>query len=87
MGFMMAVLGGTAIALGLWLVRRSRLEREVPSRRRGGAQADRALAERFARGEIDEAQFTRARTILLAGDNSQHQPPAAVAVGEPRLLP
>lgn len=26
--------------------------------------ADRVLAERFARGEIDDAEFTRSRTIL-----------------------
>jgi uncharacterized membrane protein len=34
------------------------------------ARADQELAERFARGEIDEAQFTRARTILDADDKT-----------------
>lgn len=39
---------------------------------RGGASADRILAERFARGEIDEEEYQRRRDILRRGDRTEH---------------
>lgn len=64
MAVMMVVFWGAVITLTVWAIRRRRFEV------RGGApavpngRADRELAERFARGEIDEAQFIRARSVL-----------------------
>ena len=45
-----------------WIVRGGR---EGPIRRRpGSASALRTLDERFARGEIDEAEYTKRRDLL-----------------------
>lgn len=70
MGLMMVVFWGGAIALTVWIVRRG-----LHGARAGGpaAPVDRAgreLAERFARGEIDEAQFTRSRSVLHSTDRT-----------------
>ena len=67
MGLMMVIFWGAVIALVVWLIRRSRV-----APRAGGpaTPADRELAERFARGEIDEAQFTRTRSVLHSKDSA-----------------
>ncbi len=67
---MMALFWGAVIVLGAWLVRTRRPGQRGPVWRAGTVGADRVLAERFARGEIDEAQFTRNRTILHAHDDA-----------------
>lgn len=70
MVLMMVLFWGAAITVGVWAVRRGRA-----GLREGGAsmpvdRADRELAARFARGEIDEAQFTRTRSVLHTSDPS-----------------
>ncbi len=68
MSLMMVVFWGVLIALVVGLVRISR-ERTAPrsTGHQGQARgADEVLAERFARGEIDEAEFSRSRAILHA---------------------
>ncbi len=64
MSGMMVLFWGGLITLGVWLVRRDRTA--PPSGQEQSATDDpgRMLAERFARGEIDDAEFTRSRTIL-----------------------
>lgn len=62
MGFTFLVFWGAVIALVVWLVRANR------SSSTGGthpaARADHVLAERFARGEIDEEEYQRRRDVL-----------------------
>ncbi|MDQ2757852.1 MAG: SHOCT domain-containing protein [Actinomycetota bacterium] len=71
MVLMMVLFWGAVITVGVWAVRRGRA-----GVRDGGAsmpldRADRDLAERLARGEIDEAQFTRTRSTLHSSDSSR----------------
>lgn len=63
MMLMMVAFWGGLVALVVWLVRGSRDEgrREPPVE---PARADEVLAQRFARGEIDEEEFTRRRELL-----------------------
>jgi putative membrane protein len=66
MSLMMLVFWALLIVLAVWLVRYFRTE---PVHRSGEQprmtdRADEVLAERFARGEIDEEEFTRLRRIL-----------------------
>lgn len=64
MGVMMLLVWAATIAL---LARLIRWGRSTRSRTEGDPTTERAgqlLAERFGRGEIDEAQFIRARTLL-----------------------
>ena len=65
MSLMMAVFWGLLIALVIWLVRSYGDE---PTRSTepgtGTERADEVLAERFARGEIDEEEFTARRDTL-----------------------
>jgi putative membrane protein len=68
MSLMMVAFWGLLVALVVWLVRSSRTEPTLPS---GDARAltpsaDEVLDERFARGEIDEDEFTRRRQVLHA---------------------
>lgn len=53
------------IALAMWLVLYLRPNQSTgaPTRRQ---DAEELLAERFARGEIDEDEFTRRRDVLAA---------------------
>jgi putative membrane protein len=68
MSVMMVVFWGGLIALVVWLIRGSQrqdpdqhaAERPVDPAQRG----EELLAERFARGEIDEDEFTRRRELL-----------------------
>lgn len=65
MGLMMVLFWGALIALVVWLVqsagsdKRPRQAETSPMSR-----ADEVLAERFARGEIDEDEFRRRRDLL-----------------------
>ena len=63
MSLMMLLFWGGLIALVVWLARigagRNRVDKiSLP------ATPDEVLAERFARGEIDEDEFTRRRAVL-----------------------
>jgi putative membrane protein len=71
MVLMMVVVLGAVIALGVWAVRGVSSGQRTGTRRTGSARAERELAERFARGEIDETQFTRARAVLHGDDTNQ----------------
>lgn len=59
MGFTFLVFWGAVIALVVWLVRSTSTSGTRPS-----APADEVLAERFARGEIDEEEYRRRRDVL-----------------------
>ncbi|WP_293771904.1 hypothetical protein [Sporichthya sp.] len=66
MGALMILCLGGLIALGVWVSRSLRSDRgQTPVDR-----ADTLLAERFARGEIDGAEFTRSREPLHTGGSS-----------------
>ena len=64
MALMMVVVLGAGIVLGVGVIRGFTPGRRTLRQRAGSGLAEQKLAERFARGEIDEAQFTRARAIL-----------------------
>lgn len=72
MSLTMLVAWSLPIALAVWLVRRGRGGRLLPGSPLAHDRAEDLLAQRFARGEIDEAQFTRARTVLR--DSTTHTP-------------
>jgi uncharacterized membrane protein len=57
---MMVLFLGSLITLTVWVVRSPRPERASSSVDR----ANTLLAKRFARGEMDEEQFTRSRDLL-----------------------
>lgn len=66
MAVVMVVVVGLSVAVVVWLLRSSRRGSDrtnavLPST---GDRADDVLAERFARGEIDEDEFTRSRNLL-----------------------
>jgi putative membrane protein len=66
MSIMMVLLVGLLVALVVWLVRStSQPSRGAPPA--ATSSAEQVLAERFARGEIDEEEFTRRRALLRAG--------------------
>jgi putative membrane protein len=65
MGFMMVIFWGLVIALVVWLVRSARSGRGNDAGSGISTQgADELLAQRFARGEIDEQQFAQRRAAL-----------------------
>jgi putative membrane protein len=65
MSLTMVVFWGLLIALVVWLVRSYVDEQTRTSEPRTGTErADEVLAERFARGEIDEEEFTARRDTL-----------------------
>lgn len=72
MSLMMVVVFGLPIALVVWAVRSGSHHQEphhdevsatTPSR----PDAGQVLAERYARGEIDEAEFARRQEVLRTG--------------------
>ena len=63
MSLMMLVFWGALIALVVWLIRSNRTDQR-PDAPASTRRADEVLAERFARGEIDEDEFTRRRELL-----------------------
>ncbi len=69
MVLMMVVAVVAVAALGVWAVRNLGSGRALPAQRPDSSRAEAELAERFGRGEIDEAQFTRARRSLHGGDH------------------
>jgi len=70
MCLMMVVFWGGLIALVAWLVQSVRNDANpgLPPGSPTG-KADQVLAERFARGEIDENEFQLRRDVLHAGDS------------------
>jgi putative membrane protein len=68
MGLMMVIFWAAVISLLVWVVRAVSTGHPALPQRRGHRRAEQELAERYARGEIDEAQFTHARAILHADD-------------------
>jgi len=62
-GVLLLIVAG-AVALALALARPGR-QSSPPDRY--GSEADRLLDERFARGEIDEADYMRRRALLHGG--------------------
>ncbi len=76
MSLMMLIFWVAVIALGVWLVRSTRRtprtsESATFERVTETDGAQRLLAERFARGEIDEPEFTERRAALHpTGDRS-----------------
>ena len=72
MSLMMVVFWGGLIALVVWLV--TSVRSDTNSRPLAGCPTDRAdevLAERFARGEIDENEFQRRRDLLHPGGSAR----------------
>ena len=67
MGLMMVNFFAAVTSLG---VRAVSTGHPALPQRRGHRRAEQELAERYARGEIDEAQFTHARSILHADDTA-----------------
>lgn len=66
MGLMMLLFWGLLAGLVVWAVRSLRPHHAgVPSRAASGT-ADEILAERYARGDIDEVEFERRRGLLHA---------------------
>lgn len=64
MSLTMLVAWSLPIALVVWLVRRGGGGRLPTGSPLDPDRAEDLLGQRFARGEIDEAQFTRARIVL-----------------------
>ncbi len=61
---MLVILGGVAAIVALLLRRNSSQEKPDPARP-AHYEAERILHERFARGEIDETEYTARRSALL----------------------
>ena len=68
MGLMMVVFWVAVIGLVVWLVQSVGTDKN-PSQTGASptTRADEVLAERFARGEIDEDEFKRRRDLLHSG--------------------
>lgn len=67
MSLMMIVVWGLPIALVIWAVRGS-FHRDQPSvTTPPRPDAEQVLAERYARGEIDEGEFAHRREVLRTG--------------------
>ncbi len=64
MSFMMLIFWAAVLTVFFWLVRTARTAPLVNLEHTAIDHADRVLAGRFARGEIDEAEFTRGRAKL-----------------------
>lgn len=73
MSTMMVLFWGLLVALVIWLVRSSRNELAAPGAQHvpSSQSADLMLAERFARGEIEEDEFTRRRAVLHSAGGSK----------------
>lgn len=69
MSLMMVVFWGAVIALVVWLVRSARSDQRTERPAPPAPSADEVLAERFARGEIDDEEFTRRRELLHSGSD------------------
>jgi putative membrane protein len=70
--FMMVVFWGLIVALMIWVVRSARSDRVGGSQTTSDSRrADEVLAERFARGEIDEDEFIHRRHALHSTSGRQ----------------
>lgn len=69
MSLMMLVFWGVPIALVVWLIRSSFHPRQAAGTT-PRSSAEQVLAERYARGEIDEEEFTRRSEVLRQGSNA-----------------
>jgi len=67
MTLMMVVFWGGLIALVVLVVRSTFRPSQATGTTPPGSSADQVLAERFARGEIDEDEFARRREVLRTG--------------------
>jgi putative membrane protein len=67
MSLMMLLVWGVPIVLVAWLVRGNLRPGQSAGTTLPGSGAERLLAERYARGEIDEDEFTRRRDVLRTG--------------------
>lgn len=78
MTLVMLLFWGALLALVMWVVRGTERAPQVPDDRETvGDTALAVLERRFVRGEIDEDEFTRRRTVLLGADAGSPSPPAA----------
>lgn len=66
MSLMMLVVWGVPIALVVWLIL-GNLHPGQAARSTPRSSADQILADRYARGEIDEEEFTRRSEVLHQG--------------------
>lgn len=65
MALMMVIFWGLVAALVMWIVRsQSRDRPHADGAERPAMSPDSVLAQRFARGEIDEDEFARRRAVL-----------------------
>lgn len=64
MSLMMLLFWGGLIVLVVWLVRSSRDDRSADRLIEPTERGEQVLAERFARGEIDEKEFIHRRDLL-----------------------
>jgi putative membrane protein len=65
MSLMMVVFGGGLIVAMVWLIQAVTTDKNPGQPLASpAARADEILAERYARGEIDEDDFTRRRAVL-----------------------
>ena len=69
MSLMMLVFWGVPIALVVWLIRGSFRPRQADGTTLRSS-AEQVLAERYARGEIDEEEFTRRGEVLRQGSKA-----------------
>ena len=67
MSLMMIVVFGLPIALVVWAVWSSSHRDQPTVKAPPQPDADQVLAERYARGEIDETEFSHRREILRTG--------------------
>ena len=75
MGGMMLLFWALAIAVVVWAVRSVRTGVQDPdTARENPAGPDDILAERYARGEIDEDEFARRRQLLRTTSGSGTRP-------------
>ena len=70
MGIVMLLLWGALIALVVWAVRSYHSPAVPSSSPQAARRSDEILAERFARGEIDEDEFRRRREALREGSGA-----------------
>jgi putative membrane protein len=64
MALMFLMFWGVVVSLVIYLVRRGHVRNDADQIRPAHHEAERILTERFARGEIDEEEFTKRRSAL-----------------------
>ncbi|MDQ6934706.1 MAG: SHOCT domain-containing protein [Actinomycetota bacterium] len=76
MSVMMLLFTGLLVGLVVWVVRSLRREDHGTRTPGGIGSADDVLAERYARGDIDEDEFHRRREGLRSSTASRNKPGA-----------